>query len=184
MRTLLLTLLSFIALCGCDEGGQESFPPPVAATATEEAVVAEEPIRVEPPQVGARYGRVEIPRLQLDAPVREGARLRELAKGVGHLPSTYWPGMGGTVALFAHRVTPTLGKSHGPFRYLDRLRLGDRITVVMPYGRYVYRVTEHRVVDASAWKEFRARLGNEQLLIAACHPPGSAASRYVVVAEL
>jgi sortase A len=90
--------------------------------------------------------------------------------------------MGGTVALFAHRVTPTLGLAHGPFRYIDRLERGDRIIVRMPYGRYVYRVRGHRVVKADAWSAFRPRLGRDVLLLAACHPPDSSAYRYIVQA--
>ena len=103
-----------------------------------------------------------------------------LAEGVGHLPSTYAPGMGGTVALFGHRVTPTLGLAHGPFRYINRLRPRARIIVRMPYGRYVYRVRGHGVVRANDWATFRPKLDGEVLLLAACHPPGSAAYRYVV----
>ena len=164
--TWLTTILSAVALMfGGGQGGEP------------------EAIRIELPKPGARYGSVQIPRLRLNAPISAGARLRELAASVGHLESTYWPGMGGTVALFAHRVTPTLGLPHGPFRYIDRLRPGHRIVVTMPYGRYVYRVTGHRVVHRKAWKAFRAELGEERLLIAACHPPGSAAQRYVVIAE-
>ena len=92
--------------------------------------------------------------------------------------------MSGTVALFGHRVTPTLGLAHGPFRYINRLRPGARIIVRMPYGRYVYRVRGHTVVRANAWSAFRPRLGGDVLLLAACHPPGSAAYRYVVRAKL
>jgi sortase A len=77
-----------------------------------------------------------------------------------------------------------LGLAHGPFRYINRLRRGDRIIVRMPYGRYVYRVRGHKVVRANAWSAFRPTLGDDVLLLAACHPPGSSAYRYVVRAKL
>jgi LPXTG-site transpeptidase (sortase) family protein len=54
--------------------------------------------------------------------------------------------------------------------------------VRVPYGRYTYRVRSHRVVKADAWSAFKPKLGREELLLAACHPPGSAAYRYVVEA--
>jgi sortase A len=146
------------------------------------------PIEVALPASGARYGTVAIPAIGIRAPIRQlparGSGKRVLDRGVGHLPSTYGPGMSGTVALFGHRVTPTLGLAHGPFRYIDRLRRGDRIVVRMPYGRYVYSVRGHRVVKKDAWAAFRPRLDADVLLLAACHPPGSAAYRYVVRAEL
>lgn len=142
------------------------------------------PLHVSPPPTGGGYGTVAIPALGLRAPIRQlpprGRGEHVLDESVGHLPSTYGPGMGGTVALFGHRVTPTLGLAHGPFRYIDRLHRGDRIIVRMPYGRYVYRVQDHRVVRATAWAAFTAKLDGEVLLLAACHPPGSAAFRYVV----
>lgn len=150
------------------------------------ALLAEPTAGVQPllevrlPQAGTRYGLLEVPRLHLRAPIYSGASLRELNKGVGHLDSTYWPGMGGTVALFSHRVTPTLGLPHGPFRYLPRLRSGDVLRVRMPYGTYRYRVVKERIVTATDWRTFRAKLGRETLLLAACHPAGSAAYRYVV----
>jgi sortase A len=142
------------------------------------------PLDVQPPPAGAEYGTIAIPALGLRAPIRQlpplGGGKHVLDESVGHLPSTYGPGMGGTVALFGHRVTPTLGLAHGPFRYIDRLDRGDRIIVRMPYGRYVYSVQDHRVVRANAWAAFKAKLDGEVLLLAACHPPGSAAFRYVV----
>jgi sortase A len=146
------------------------------------------PIQVTPPPTGAAYGTVAIPAIGIRAPIRQlparGTGKRVLDRGVGHLPSTYGPGMSGTVALFGHRVTPTLGLARGPFRYINRLRPGARIIVRMPYGRYVYRVRGHKVVRANAWSAFRPRLGGDVLLLAACHPPGSAAYRYVVRAKL
>jgi sortase A len=157
----------------------------VALTVTPAALP---PIQVTPPPTGAAYGTIAIPAIGIRAPIRQlpprGPGTRVLDRGVGHLPSTYGPGMGGNIALFGHRVTPTLGLAHGPFRYINRLRRGDRIIVRMPYGRYVYRVRGHKVVRANAWSAFRPTLGDDVLLLAACHPPGSSAYRYVVRAEL
>lgn len=145
-------------------------------------------IQVTPPPAGAAYGTVAIPAIGIRSPIRQlparGSGKRVLDRAVGHLPSTYGPGMGGTVALFGHRVTPTSGLAHGPFRYINRLRPGARIIVRMPYGRYVYRVRGHQVVRADAWSAFRPRLDGDVLLLAACHPPESAAYRYVVRATL
>ena len=146
------------------------------------------PIQVTPPATGAKYGTIAIPAIDVDAPIRQlparGPGTRVLDRAVGHLPSTYGPGMGGTIAFFGHNMTPTLGLPHGPFHDIDLLHRGARIIVRMPYGRYVYRVRGHKVVRANAWSAFRPRLGGDVLLLAACHPPGSAAYRYVVQAKL
>lgn len=134
-------------------------------------------LAVKLPHVGERYGRVSIPALHVRSPIIQGAARAQLDRGVGHLVNTYLPGMGGSIALFGHRTT----HAH-PFLKIDRLEKGQEIVVDVPYGRYVYRVRRHRVIAASDWSLIRPRLGREVLLIAACHPPGSAAYRYVVVA--
>jgi len=80
------------------------------------------------------------------------------------------------------------GRPHRPFRFIDRLRRGDRIIVRTDWGRYVYRVTRTEIVTPRAWAFFENRGGRERLTIAACSnkdgEPGYASHRYVVVARL
>lgn len=78
-----------------------------------------------------------MPRLSLRAPVAEGVGKAEvLNKGyVGHYPGTAQPGGAGNFAVAGHRNT------HGePFRYLDRLRRGDTVTVETAAATYTYVV--------------------------------------------
>jgi sortase A len=108
---------------------------------------------------------------------------RDLEHGPGHYPSTTVPGLGGTVAIAGHRVTPVGGRPFGPFYSIDRLRRGDRIVVQMPYGTFVYRVGRHVVVPAAAtW--FERYTGRERLVLTACTPKFSARSRWIVFARL
>jgi sortase A len=143
------------------------------------------PLHVELPSAGARYGQVAIPKIGIRVPIRQGvAHDAVLSRGVGHERSSYGPGMGGTILLFGHRVTPVLGLGHGPFRFINRLRRGNRIVVTMPYGRFVYRVLRHRVLTpAQVARRFRPSLERERLVLTACHPPGSREFRYVVIAR-
>ncbi|MEU6620152.1 class E sortase [Streptomyces litmocidini] len=88
------------------------------------------------PSSGA-FAVLRIPRLGLTVPVAEGVSKRSvLDRGyVGHYPGTAGPGRVGNFALAGHRNT------HGePFRYIDRLRGGDRISVRTRARTYVYRV--------------------------------------------
>ncbi|GAA0284324.1 hypothetical protein GCM10010302_23050 [Streptomyces polychromogenes] len=83
------------------------------------------------------YGVLRIPRLGLSVPVAEGVGRRAvLDKGyVGHYPGTAQPGAEGNFALAGHRNT------HGePFRYLNRLREGDEVSVDLRGRRYTYVV--------------------------------------------
>nr|WP_256094916.1 sortase [Streptomyces sp. EN27] len=82
--------------------------------------------RTAPPRWDQAYAVLRIPRIGLTAPVAEGTgKGGVLDRGyVGHYTRTAQAGQAGNFALAGHRNT------HGePFRRIDRLRGGDRITV-------------------------------------------------------
>ncbi len=83
------------------------------------------------------YAILSIPRLGLRAPVAQGvSKPNVLNHGyVGHYPGTAQPGRAGNFALAGHRNT------HGePFRYINRLRRGDTLTVETRSATYTYTV--------------------------------------------
>jgi sortase A len=127
---------------------------------------------------GDAFGRLVVPRLGLRSVVVQGTSRRDLTRGPGHYRITSLPGLGGTVAIAGHRTTYLR-----PFRHIDRLRAGDRITLEMPYGTFTYVVYGHRIVDDRDWSIIRRRPW-EKLVLSACHPLYSASHRYVVFARL
>jgi sortase A len=127
---------------------------------------------------GDAFGRIVIPRLGLASVVVQGTSRADLARGPGHYRITSLPGLGGTVAIAGHRTTYLR-----PFRHIDQLRAGDRITLEMPYGTFTYVVYGHRIVDDRDWSIIRRRPW-EKLVLSACHPLYSASHRYVVFARL
>jgi sortase A len=129
-------------------------------------------------RAGAAVGRIVISRIGLNLLVVQGTGTASLEKGPGHYPSTALPGLGRTVAIAGHRTTYL-----APFRHIDALRPGDRISVLMPYGRFVYTVQYHRIVSPYAWWVTRD-VGYERLVLSACNPLYSAAQRIVVFARL
>jgi sortase A len=123
-------------------------------------------------------GRLIIPRAGVDDVVVEGTDAASLRRGPGHYPRTPLPGARGTVAIAGHRTT-----YGAPFRHLDRLRRGDRITIEMPYGRFTYAVERTRIVPPTAlW--VTQRVSYDRLVLTACHPLYSAAKRIVAFARL
>ena len=132
---------------------------------------------------GDPIGRIVIRRLDLNMIVVQGTGESELEKGPGHYDAatarqTSLPGLGGVIAIAGHRTTYL-----HPFLHIDALRPGDAIELVMPYGRFTYRVTGHRVVLPTDWSILVARPW-EKLVLTACHPVYSASHRYVVFARL
>jgi len=89
------------------------------------------------PRWDQAYAVLRIPRIGLTAPVAEGtSKGGVLDRGyVGHYARTAQAGRAGNFALAGHRNT------HGePFRRIDRLRRGDRITVETRDAVYTYTV--------------------------------------------
>lgn len=89
------------------------------------------------PRWDQAYAVLRIPRIGIRVPVAEGvSKGGVLNKGyVGHYPRTAQPGQGGNFALAGHRNT------HGePFRYINRLRNGDEVSVATKDAVYTYVV--------------------------------------------
>jgi len=129
-------------------------------------------------RTGEAAGRITIPSIGASFLFVQGTDAVSLQKGPGHYPSTALPGLGRTVAIAGHRTTFL-----APFRHLDALRPGDRIVLRMPYGRFVYVVQYHRIVDPTSWWVTR-NVGYDRLVLSACDPLFSAAHRLVVFARL
>ena len=127
---------------------------------------------------GEPLGRIRIPSIDVSSVVVAGTDTSSLRLGPGHYPRTPLPGARGTVAIAGHRTT-----YGAPFRRLDRLGRGDRVELRMPYGTFVYRVEQRRIVAPTAvWVTRRASY--DRLILSACHPLYSAAKRIVVFARL
>jgi sortase A len=129
-------------------------------------------------QTGDAVGRIDIPKISADYTVVQGTDQSSLEKGPGHYPSTALPGMGETVAIAGHRTTYL-----APFERINELSPGDRIVVTMPYGRFVYRVQDLRVVVPTALWVTR-NVGYDRLVLSACTPLYSAAQRIIVFARM
>jgi sortase A len=128
---------------------------------------------------GQAFGRLEIPRIDLDAVVVHGTRWgADLTRGPGHYERTTVPGLGKTVGVAGHRTT-----FGAPFRNIDDIRAGDAITLEMPYATFRYRVFAHEIVDSDDWSVIRDR-GYDTIMLSACHPLYSADQRWIVYGRL
>jgi sortase A len=125
---------------------------------------------------GSAVARLRIPRIGLDAVVVRGTRPGDLKRAPGLLDAAALPGEPGTAAIAGHRTT-----YGAPFRHIDRLRRGDRLTVATPYGTFRYAVEGTRIVDPGDVRVLRT-VGHSRLVLTACHPLFSAARRIVVYA--
>lgn len=84
-------------------------------------------------------GRLDIPRLDISAPVEAGEDNSVLDFAVGYLPDTPLPWKPGNSAFAAHRDRL--------FRPLARIRVGDDIRLSTIHGDLQYKVTRTLVVN-------------------------------------
>jgi sortase A len=127
---------------------------------------------------GQAIGRIQIPRIGANFVVVQGTAASSLRKGPGHYPATSLPGLPGTVAIAGHRTTYL-----APFRHVDQLKSGDRITLSMPYGRFTYEIQKTQIVPPTALWVTKS-VGYDRLVLSACHPLYSASHRIIVFARL
>jgi sortase A len=128
----------------------------------------------KPPAPSSVIGRLEIPRLDLTAMVREGADGKTLHRAVGHIPGTALPGYAGNVALAGHRDTF--------FRALRNIKKDDTIELETENGTYRYVVESTEIVGPRDVSVLAASHG-QTLTLVTCYPfyyIGSAPKRFIV----
>jgi len=128
--------------------------------------------------IGGTFGRLVATRMSLDSVVVKGAKPRTLQRGPGWIATTNLPGPIGNCAISGHRTT-----YRAPFRRIDRMALGDVIDLYSPYRRYRYKVVKTFTVRPRQVEVIRPT-ARPTLTLTACHPPYSAAYRFIVQAEL
>ena len=137
------------------------------------AAAAAERLRAKP---GEAIGRIIVPRMGLNMVVVNGTDEESLKKGPGHYLDSGLPGQGQLVYIAGHRTTYL-----APFARIDQLHKGDRVTVVMPYATFVYRISGYRIVPADDLSVLRSH-GHEVLELQACHPRFFATHRFIAFA--
>ena len=160
MRARLTTFIA-VALIGLGlwltvSGGPNAvtqLPSLAAASATATTLATSRPPTTEFPTVtpGPRAipdgYRVQIPRLRIDLPIKEGDLTRDIDNqqtpehAAFHLPQTAIPGDGSNTYIYAHART-------GMFLTLWEAKEGDEVIVVAPDGRtlqYVVREVHPRI---------------------------------------
>lgn len=128
-------------------------------------------------ETGDAVGRLRVPRLNLNAIVVNGTDSATLTKGPGRYPRSYVPGEGELIYIAGHRTT-----YGAPFAQIQRMRKGDEVTLEVPYGRFVYRVSRSVIVPADDIARLRSS-GREEIALQACHPRFFATERYIVYAR-
>jgi sortase A len=126
---------------------------------------------------GGLIGRLDIPRLQISAPIETGDNSNVLDYAVGYLPDTPLPWKPGNSAMAAHRDRL--------FRRLEGIKVGDDIEVSTRHGDLQYKVSRTLIVDPKdVWVLDPSADAN--LTLITCYPfqyVGNAPKRFIVQAK-
>ncbi|MFT8320127.1 MAG: class D sortase [Bacillus sp. (in: firmicutes)] len=130
------------------------------------------------PPIGEAVGMVEIPKINGVLPIVEGTEADDLAKGVGHYRGSFFPKEKGQIVLSGHRDTV--------FRRAGELETGDTIMIVLPYGKFEYKITSSKIVEADDTSVITLDNKKEELVLTTCYPfsyIGNAPQRYILYAK-
>lgn len=132
------------------------------------------------PAEGSALGTVELVGLTGPMPILMGEHEDlVLARGVGLLNGSSFPGNNKQVFLSAHRETF--------FVQLKNVQIGDTIRVTMPNGVFDYRVSHTRIVHETAANDVLnfGQLEQDELVLMTCYPFNfwdTSVERYLVYA--
>ncbi len=122
--------------------------------------------------------RIQIPSINIDAPVVQGDSWEQLKKGVAQHIGSADPGQPGNIVLSAHN--DVYGEL---FRYLDQMENGDQVIVFTPHHSFTYIVTNIEIVKPSD-VEVMAPTSEATLTLISCYPYWVDNKRIIVQASL
>ncbi len=131
-----------------------------------------------PPSSPEQAIRIQIPALNIDAPIVQGDGWEQLKKGVGQHLGTPNPGSVGNMVFSAHN--DVYGEI---FRYLDQLQPGDEILVFTQQRQYTYVVSGTQLVEPTQ-VEVMAMTNDATTTLISCYPYLKDFQRIVVFANL
>jgi sortase A len=108
--------------------------------------------------------RIQIPAIEVDAPIVQGDGWEQLKKGVAQHIGSADPGQNGNLVLTAHN--DVFGEI---FRYLDQLKRGDQIVIYTNQRSYTYTITSSQIVGPYE-VEVMAPTENATITLISCYP--------------
>ena len=143
--------------------------------------------------VSTRFGIV-IPKIGANAPVVENVDPYNekdyqvaLTKGIAHARGTSLPEHAnkGSVFLFAHSAANfyEANRYNAVFYLLNKLEKNDEIILYYQEKKYVYHVTDTKIVNEDDLQYLSGTANAEQLILMTCWPAGTSLKRFLVFAE-
>jgi sortase A len=122
--------------------------------------------------------QIQIPAINVDAPIVQGDSWEQLKKGVAQHAGSADPGQSGNLVLSAHN--DVFGEI---FRHLDQLKEGDEVTVYTATHAFTYLIDKVEIVSPTD-VEVMAATPDPTVTLISCYPYMIDNKRIVVQASL
>lgn len=141
------------------------------------------------PQIGPEPV-LSIPKINVSAPIvfaksnAEAAIQKDLESGVVHYANTAMPGTNGNSVIFGHSSNDWWEPGNYKFVFvlLDKLVIGDTLTINYNSQQYMYEVIETKVVPPTDLSVLNSN-GIAEVTLITCTPPGTNWKRLIVRAK-
>lgn len=128
----------------------------------------------------SKKNTIVIPRMNVNSAILEGPNAKTLNKGIWHLPGSSDPIKGGNMVISAHRYMwrPPSTKT---FWDIDKMQVGDEITITWEGKTYVYKVATTYIVGPER-VDVIADTSEPRLTLFSCTPKFTSKYRLIVEA--
>lgn len=109
-----------------------------------------------------------------------------LTQGVAHAKGTSTPDKSGNTFIFAHSAGNwyQANQFNAVFYLLNKLESGDEIIVYYQSKKYTYTVNETKIINGDELNYMSSKIGQNQLTLMTCWPPGTTLKRLIVISTL
>lgn len=110
----------------------------------------------------------------------------DLSKALAHLPGSALPGEKGNVFISGHSaLSPFFAFKSVPFSKLSDLKKGDQVVIETPGSKFVYEVTDFKIVDPADLSVLQApEEQGRYISLMTCVPPGLNFKRLIVLGKM
>ncbi|MCL4365848.1 class E sortase [Patescibacteria group bacterium] len=128
---------------------------------------------------------LSIPKLKIDN-LDVLVDTNDLSQGLAHLPGSALPGEKGNVFISGHSaLSPIFALKTAAFSKLPDLKKGDQIIVETSFSKFVYQVTDFKIVDPADLSVLVSpETQGRYISLMTCVPPGLNFKRLVVLGKM
>lgn len=128
------------------------------------------------------YGTINIPSINCDIPLWEGAGKIELRYGAGRMPLSCHAGQQGNLVIYGHRMR----KYGSMFNRLGEVQIGDSIIITRIDGSsYTYIVDQIETIEPSQITSYiEVEDSGARITLITCTPTGVGTHRLLVIGHL